>query len=126
MGILVVLAVMLMPTVRSLVAQRGDAAALAGKVEQQRATVQQLQRQAALWKDPAYIEVQARERLKFVRVGDRAYSVIDAGAGPTTPKPAERPVVAAPLANASSPWYGKLWQSVQIADRPAAGLPKSR
>ena len=85
-----------------------------------------LTREAALWKDPAYIELQARERLKFVRVGDRAYTVIDAGTNDASAAAAERPAVAAPLANASAPWYGKVWQSIQIADRPAAGLAATR
>ena len=116
------LAVTLVPTLRSLVQQHGDTAAMGALVEQQRLTVAQLERQAALWKDPAYIEVQARERLKFVRVGDRAYAVIDASK-PVSEAPAqERPVVAAPIANESSPWYGQVWQSIQIADQPAAGL----
>jgi cell division protein FtsB len=126
LGIVVMLAVTLVPTLRSLVQQRSDTAALQEKVEAQRGTVADLQREAALWKDPAYIEVQARERLKFVRVGDRAYTVI----GVTTPEseqpPAPPPAVAAPMANESSPWYGKVWQSIQIADRPTAGLPKTK
>ncbi|MEW1954786.1 septum formation initiator family protein [Terrabacter sp. NPDC080008] len=127
LGILVMLAVTIVPTLRSLVQQRGDTAAMADKVAGQRETVQQLQHQAALWKDPAYIEVQARERLKFVRVGDRAYTVIDpeADAKAAAPAPA-RPVVAAPMANAASPWYGKVWQSIQIADRPAAGVARQK
>ena len=120
------LAVTIVPTLRSLVQQRGDAAALQDKVAQQRRTVQQLEREAALWKDPAFIEVQARERLKFVRVGDRAYTVIDPSANEASTPAAERPVVAAPLANAAAPWYGKVWQSVQIADRPTAGLARSK
>ncbi|WP_330476423.1 FtsB family cell division protein [Terrabacter sp. C0L_2] len=126
LGILVMLAVTIVPTLRSLVQQRGDTAALADKVAEQRQSVQQLEHEAALWKDPAYIEVQARERLKFVRVGDRAYTVIDPAADrASTPAPA-RPVVAAPLANAASPWYGKVWQSVQIADRPTAGVTRTK
>jgi hypothetical protein len=116
------LAVTLLPTLRSLIQQRGDTTALQDKVAQQRQSVQDLQRQVALWKDPSYIEAQARDRLKFVRVGDRAYTVIspsaNAGSGPA----AQSPAVAAPMANASSPWYGKVWQSIQIADRPAAGV----
>ncbi|NUR16374.1 MAG: septum formation initiator family protein, partial [Dermatophilaceae bacterium] len=122
LGIVVMLAVTIVPTLRSLVQQRGDATALQEKVAQQQQTVQQLEREAALWKDPAFIEVQARERLKFVRVGDRAYTVIDPAANSKSAPPAERPVVAAPLANATAPWYGKVWQSVQIADRPTAGV----
>ena len=120
------LAVTIVPTLRSLVQQRGDAAAMADKVAAQRETVQQLQHEAALWKDPAYIEVQARERLKFVRVGDRAYTVIDGDSGARSAPAAPRPVVAAPMANAASPWYGKVWQSIQIADRPTAGVTRTK
>jgi hypothetical protein len=117
------LAVTLVPTLRSLIQQRGDTVALQDRVVQQQQSVADLTRQAALWKDPAYIELQARERLKFVRVGDRAYTVIGNGTNDASAAAAERPVVAAPLANASAPWYGQVWQSIQIADRPTAGLP---
>lgn len=126
LGILVMLAVTLVPTLRSLVQQRGETTALQEKVEGQRQTVQQLEREAALWKDPAFIEVQARERLKFVRVGDRAYTVIDPSADRASAPAGARPVVAAPMANAAAPWYGKVWQSVQIADRPTAGVARAK
>lgn len=126
LGILVMLAVTIVPTLRSLVQQRGDASAMQDKVAAQRDTVAQLEREAALWKDPAYIEVQARERLKFVRVGDRAYTVIDPSTNEASAPAAERPVVAAPMANAASPWYGKVWQSIQIADRPTAGVTRTK
>lgn len=116
------LAVTLVPTVRSLIQQRSETVALEARVAEQKKAVEQLQREAELWKDPAYIEVQARKRLKFVRVGDRAYTVVGAEKDAAEPEQ-DRPVVAAPMANDSSPWYGKLWQSVQIADRPTAGLP---
>lgn len=125
LGIIVMLAVTLVPTARSLIQQRADTAALQDKVVQQQGDVAALQREAQLWKDPAYIEVQARKRLKFVRIGDRAYSVVGAEKDETAAA-ADRPVVAAPMANLSSPWYGKLWQSIQIADRPTAGLPGTK
>ena len=35
-------------------------------------------------------------------------------------------VVAARMATDASPWYGKAWHSVQIADRPTAGLARGR
>ena len=125
LGIIVMLAVTLVPTVRSLIQQRGETAALQAKVAEQKQTVQALEREAALWRDPAYVEVQARKRLKFVRVGDRAYSVIGVEKDEEQTG-LDRPVVAAPMANETSPWYGKLWQSIQIADRPTAGLPATR
>lgn len=118
------LAVTLVPTLRSVIQQRNDTVAAREKVEQQKLAVADLEKQAALWKDPTYIEEQARGRLKFVRVGDRAYTVIGADPAPADTEATENPVVAAPMANQSSPWYGKLWQSIQIADRPTAGLPQ--
>jgi cell division protein FtsB len=120
--IVVMLAVALVPTLRSIIQQRGDAVAVQQRVVQQQQTVADLTRQAALWKDPSYIELQARERLKFVRVGDRAYTVVDAAPNEASAAAAERPVVAAPLADPAAPWYGKVWQSIQIADRPTAGV----
>ena len=120
--IVVMLAVTLVPTLRSIIQQRGDAVAVQQRVVQQQQTVADLTREAALWKNPAYIELQARERLKFVRVGDRAYTVIDATPNQSSAAAAQRPVVAAPLADPAAPWYGKVWQSIQIADRPSAGV----
>lgn len=125
-GIVVMLAVTLVPTLRSVIAQRGDTVALQQDIAQQRDSVSSLERQSALWKDPDYIEVQARERLKFVRIGDRAYTVVDPTRDAEKQTAAAVPVVSAPMANDSAPWYGKLWQSVQIADRPAAGLPQKQ
>ena len=119
-SILVVLAVTLAPTARSLLSQRGEITALQEKVVQQQQSVTDLQREQARWADPAYVEQQARERLKFVKVGDRSYSVID----PSTeaPKPPESVIVAAPQADANAPWYGQVWQSVRLADEPSAGM----
>lgn len=120
LSILVVLAVTLAPTARSLLRQRGEIAALQDKVVKQQQSVADLQREQARWADPAYVEQQARERLKFVKVGDRSYSVID----PATevPKPPTSAVVAAPQADANAPWYGQVWQSVKLADQPSAGM----
>jgi cell division protein FtsB len=126
LGILVMLAVTIVPTLRSLVQQRSDTSAMRDRVQQQHQQVKDLEREVALWNDPAYIELQARERLKFVRVGDRAYTVINPSTVTAGQSDDTRPAVAAPMANATAPWYGKVWQSIQIADRPTAGLPSGR
>jgi len=122
-AIAVVLLVALVPTVRSLARQRAEIAALQAKVAAQQVQVAELQAEQERWNDPAYVEQQARDRLKFVKVGDRSYTVID-------PADAARPAVsgasvAAPEANADVPWYGQVWQSVQLADRPTAGLQQA-
>ena len=112
--------VTLVPTARSLARQRADIAALETQVAQTQADVAALQAETEKWSDPAYIEQQARERLKFVKPGDKSYSVIDPAA--TTSAPSTKVVVAAPRADSSAPWYGRMWQSVRIADQPAAGV----
>jgi cell division protein FtsL len=119
-AIAVVLLVTLVPTARSLARQRAEIDALATQVAQQQSQVASLQAEQERWTDPAYVEQQARDRLKFVKVGDRSYTVID-------PLEAARPPVsgasvAAPQANGDAPWYGQIWQSVQLADRPTAGM----
>ena len=111
------LAVTLMPTVRSTLSQQSEINALRNDLGQKRATVAAMQQQQRQWNDPAFIEQQARERLKFVRVGETSYTVIDAEVAP--PRVAG-PKIAAPAraTNVSSPWYGQLWQSMVIADTP--------
>ena len=76
-SIFVLLAITLVPTLRSYLRQQGDIEALREQVAGQRVTVEELQREQARWNDPAYVEQQARERLKFVKVGDSSYTVID-------------------------------------------------
>ena len=80
----VVLAVLLAPAMRSYVAQRRQIDALTARVAAQRNEVVDLQRQRQAWDDPAYVKAQARDRLKFVMPGERAYTVID-------PAPTARP-----------------------------------
>lgn len=114
------LAVAIGPTVANLFSQREQAQQLQATIAEQEQQLQTLRREAQLWKDPAYIETQARTRLQFVRVGDRAYTVL--GAGATDSQQAVSPVVPAAGADANAAWYGRIWQSIELADQPAAGV----
>ena len=116
-SIMVLLAVTLVPTLRSYLRQQGEIEALRGQVNEQRQGVSDLQKEQARWNDDAYVMQQARERLKFVKVGEKSYTVIDGK--PTTKR---LPGVASVSASSSDhPWYGQLWESVQVADAgPAA------
>ena len=119
-SIAVMLAVTLVPTFRSTLNQRRQINDLRGQLAQQGKTVAALQQEQRQWNDPAYVEQQARERLKFVRVGETSYTVIDAEAplaetgGPKIAAPAQ-------ASTANNPWYGQLWASMVIADAPAKG-----
>ena len=116
-SIFVLLAVTLVPTLRSYLRQQGEIDALRGQVSEQRQGVEDLQKEQARWHDDAYVMQQARERLKFVKVGEKSYTVID-GKPSTKALPG---VAKAPAASSDHPWYGQLWESVQVADAgPAA------
>jgi hypothetical protein len=112
------LAVTLMPTLRSTLSQQSEINDLRTQLGQKRETVAAMQQEQRQWSDPVFIEQQARERLKFVRVGETSYTVIGAKAAPPR---VTGPKIAAPVRayNVSSPWYGQLWQSIVIADTPA-------
>ena len=105
-----VLLVLLAPTVRSYFAQRGDIAALERQVAQGEERVAQLEAERERWRDPAFVEQQARERLKFVRPGEVAYTVIGADE-------IEELQVATGQVSEQRPWYDRVWASIGQADR---------
>jgi cell division protein FtsB len=113
-SIFLMLAITLIPAVRSTLNQRGQINDLRDALARQRQSVAALQQEQRQWSDPAYLEQQARERLKFVRVGETSYTVIEAQAAPDD----GGPKIAAPgqVFAASTPWYTRMWQSMVIAD----------
>lgn len=96
--------------------QRHDIAHLAGQTSRTQAHLRALQAEQKRWKDPGYVEAQARERLHYVVPGEKTYIVLGKGHG-LGKGSARRPVAAA-----SGPWYSQFWQSDQSAGAaPAAG-----
>ncbi|GAA4357018.1 FtsB family cell division protein [Angustibacter luteus] len=113
-GVLAVLAVLLAPALRSYLAQQQQIDTLRSSVAEQQAQVGDLQKERAAWNDPAYVKAQARDRLKFVMPGEKAYTVID-------PRPATDPAKASPVkaaaktARSDRSWFDDVWRSAQIA-----------
>jgi hypothetical protein len=73
--------------------------------------IQLLQQQVTRLNDPASIEDQARERLGYVKPGERAYVILDpprAKPSPRTSGPAA-PVLPAAGASSPVPWWTRLW-----------------
>ena len=69
--------VVLSPTLSILAEQQQEIATLEVALEQSQQEVVTLEEQRERWKDPAFVETQARERLLFVYPGDITYLVID-------------------------------------------------
>ena len=111
-SVALLLAILLGPTLKNYLDQRGQIAALQDRVAAQEADVAVLEHEKSLWANPEYVEQQARKRLKFVHVGEKAYSIIDA-------EPAAADAARAKAADDSNhPWYGQLWESAKLADNP--------
>jgi hypothetical protein len=96
-------------------AQRGEISTLQSQTQAQEQHVAALQHQQQEWQDPAYVEQQARQRLHYVKPGEKAYIVLGkpkAAAPAAKPVPAGTHVITPTL---SGPWYSRLWQTVQLA-----------
>jgi cell division protein FtsL len=93
--------------VREYIAQRGQIDQLVAEQQARTAAVKSLQAQQARLTDPAYIEQVARQQLDMCFPGTRCY-IVEGGQSPISAPPAPR--------RASTPWYSKLWRSVQQAD----------
>ncbi|MCU1513132.1 MAG: hypothetical protein JWO10_222, partial [Microbacteriaceae bacterium] len=79
LGLIVLTVVVLAPSLRVLVEQRQQIAALQANVRDSKASVTGLKEQRARWDDPTYIEAQARARLSYVFPGEYSYVVQDDG-----------------------------------------------
>ena len=97
--------------------QQAQIAALESSQQQQRERIREKQTQVAKWHDDDYIIAMAHRRLQMVLPGDRAYVITDPQAAAQNPGADPN----AGKAKNTGPWYGKLWSSVQAADKPGTG-----
>lgn len=95
--------------VRAWFAQQTQVSELEQQVAASQERVDELSTLNERWDDPAYVEAQARERLHVVRPGEIGFTVI-------RPEPSTAPVAANSAAGEESPWFSRLWESVQSAD----------
>ena len=98
--------------VREYIAQRRQIDQLQAEHLSMLAQLRELQRQQQRLADPAYIEQLARDKLHYCMPGETCYVIIGGGSGHGGAKVAP---------GAGTPWYERLWQSVQQADRSGQG-----
>jgi cell division protein FtsL len=104
--------------VREYIAQRRQIDQLVAERQMTLEQLRSLQREQQRLNNPAYIEQLARDRLHFCMTDQTCYVIIG---GPGSGSAAARAT--------GTPWYDRLWRSVQQADRdrpagsagPAAG-----
>ncbi|HUZ37053.1 MAG TPA: septum formation initiator family protein [Streptosporangiaceae bacterium] len=93
--------------VREYIAQSRQIEQLQAQRQGLLAQLRALEHEQKRLNDPAFIEQLARDRLHFCLSGQTCYVIIGGGSGHS----------AAELARAAAtPWYARLWHSVQQAD----------
>jgi cell division protein FtsB len=120
----VVLGVVLLALVLSYVipvqvylSQRAEIAELEASQAAQRQHVADLETQATRWRDPAFIRIQARQRLYFGEPGE--ILLVTVWPDPDPQPPAGDGSGAAPAP--PGPWWDTLWTSVESANDPTPG-----
>lgn len=113
LGLVLLGALVLVPTVGTYVEQRQRIAGLEESVQLTRDEIAELEAEQVRWGDPAYITTQARERLYFVWPGEVVYLVDN------DLDPADLPQDAEPVSDeveeASSEWAEQLLRSLAAA-----------
>jgi len=94
--------------IRQYISQRSDIAEQRRKAQDAATALERLRDEKARWQDPAYVRQQARRHLHYVMPGETGYTVQDGSGVHAAPKGA---------AAAQRPWYDKLWEDVDRADR---------
>ncbi len=103
--------VILSPSLRVLAEQQQEIALLEDALLESQYEVLALEEQRERWKDPAFVETQARERLLFVYPGDITYLVLDDGLEVS----AEEVQVSAELLTIGTNWREALLASYLVA-----------
>lgn len=114
------IAMFLFPTLRGYMDQRADISRAQQVVADEERRIAELKDEIEAWNDPAFIELQARERLRYVREGEVAFTVLDdLDTEVTETMPGMAPVTLD--AHQNRPWYGEVWESVRISNE---GIPE--
>jgi cell division protein FtsB len=101
---------------RQYFAQRSQLSAIEHQNADTAQQVAALQSELAKWNDPAYVAIQARERLHYVRPGETGYIVPDPSASSEPlgiPTPSEQA------------WYDRLWATVKSPSPEPSASPSA-
>lgn len=112
LALLVTGVVILSPSLRILAEQQQEIVQLRADVAATAEEVFDLEEQRDRWRDPSYVETQARERLMFVYPGDITYLVIDDLGDDDTE---EEIVISQNIVTAQTDWRQALLASYLVA-----------
>jgi len=115
--VLAVLAVSYASSMRAYLQQRAHIQELKTQIAQREANIDELEREKRRWRDPAFVQAQARERFGYLMPGETSYVVLDEDGRPlesqTSLTDPSTVVDRTPTA-----WWTNEWKSVQLAGVP--------
>lgn len=122
--LLVVFAVLVISyasSMRAYLQQREQINHLKQQIASSRASIADAEREQRRWRDPAYVEAQARERFGWVLPGETSYQVLDAAGNPLTgDDELTDPDSIAPAKPKA--WWSKAYSTLEAADHPGKNL----
>lgn len=104
-----------MPTLRLYMRQQAAERQINESIAAAEANIAELEREIALWNDPAYIQAQARDRLGYVMPGQTAYQVIDPEVVVGEEAQAEFERSQGIREIPPGPWYLQTWDSIVVS-----------
>jgi hypothetical protein len=116
-GVLVVLALLITPQLRAWWLQQRRLGELRSAVAASQRDVTELRAERERWNDPSYVRAQARERLHFVLPGETGFTITG---GPQQSGSTGGAAASGQGSATARPWFGDLWESVQVAGHPPA------
>jgi hypothetical protein len=120
--VLAVLVVSYASSMRAYLEQKAHLEALHASIASSQDNIAELEREKRRWKDPAYLEAQARQRFGWVMPGEIGYQVIGEDGEPLSAdeslsEPSTESDVNRKL------WWQKAWESVEAAGNPPEQKP---
>ena len=123
--VVAVLTVSYASSLKAYLQQRQHIAELKAQIAQSEADIDGLEREKSRWRDPAFIQSQARARFGYVMPGETSYVVLGDDGKPlqseTELTPKQDVLVKEPTA-----WFETAWDSVLLAGNPPAPEPKPK
>ena len=117
--VLAVLTVSYASSLKAYLQQRQHIAELRAQIVQSEADINALEREKARWRDPAFIQSQARARFGYVMPGETSYVVLGADGKPLESQTALLPKKDV-LVKEPTAWWATAWDSVLLAGNPPA------
>ncbi|MDH2414862.1 septum formation initiator family protein [Nocardioides sp. CER19] len=117
--VVAVLVVSFASSLKAYLQQRDHIDTMRAQIAQRTQAIDELQSEKERWKDPAYVEQQARERFGYVMPGETAYVALDANGKRIEP---ESTLTAPDAVGSHQPkaWWEDAWASVALAGDPPA------